>query len=112
MTWFGAPDTFQHPDGNEAGVIMPVNAAADGEKQARAEAIAKVADALREKTEAEVAVLDERLSAKLDSRIFNLGSLKQYKAKVDKAVREDGARQEHGGRIRPSRRECRSARPA
>jgi hypothetical protein len=87
--WFDSGDAGDFPDGGEPPMVVELVAEMTGvERKERAEAITRVADALREKIEAEISVLDERLSAKLDSKIFDLGSLKEFKAKIDKATTE------------------------
>jgi hypothetical protein len=75
-------DAGELPGGDVPALFALVNDMADEERKERATAIGRIADALTERLAAEVAVLDERFSTKLDSKIFDLASLKEFKTKL------------------------------
>jgi hypothetical protein len=85
--WFGAGET----DEESVGIVEFTTETLGAEKSERAAAIAKVADVLPERLEAEIAVLSETFSDKLDSKIFGLASLKKFKAGVEEKVSEHEA---------------------
>jgi hypothetical protein len=82
VAWLGADSKIS--DENSPAVIGIIEDWALDERRERAAAIAKLADAWTERLAAEIDVLSERLDQKLDSKIFDLGSLKAFKASMEK----------------------------
>jgi hypothetical protein len=74
-------------DGEEPALHALFRDASDTERKERAAAIGRIADVLSERLAAEVSVLDERFSQKLDSKIFDAASIKRFKADVTEAGR-------------------------
>ena len=68
----------------EPALYAVVDGAIRAERSARAESFAKITNALTARLEAEIAVLDERLSEKLDSKVFDLSSIRQFRTKIAK----------------------------
>jgi len=85
--WFGSGDAGDFPDGGEPPMVIELVAEMTGvERKERAEAIAKIVDAMNERFSAEVAVLSEQLTARLDSRVFDIASIREFKDKTSKAA--------------------------
>jgi hypothetical protein len=84
--WLGVDSRIS--DADPPAILEFIDDAARSERKERAAAIAKLADAWTERLSAEIAVLDERLGQKLDSTVFDLASLRQFKASLEKGARE------------------------
>jgi DNA anti-recombination protein RmuC len=85
--WLGVDSKIS--DDDPPIVIALIEDSARDERKERAGAIAKLAEAWTERLAAEIAVLDDRLSKKLDSRIFDLDAVKAFKADLEKGVRAE-----------------------
>jgi hypothetical protein len=81
----GDDDTGEIGGNEEAALPALLRDLSDGERRERAESIGKLADAWTERLSAEISTLDERLSEKLDSKIFDAASIRQFKSDVSEA---------------------------